>query len=185
MRYFLIMLIMVVLAASAVNCRRAKEADGHEKDVEPFEIVQKPHLEEPLLLNDEPLLLDDEPLFLDKEPVYGDFFGENTRCYVCHVNYQQEAIAAEHARVGIGCKDCHGVSDEHIADESWASGGPGTAPDRMFPLETINPFCMTCHTKDKIDVPQHATVFAKGEDQKVCTDCHGKHRLHTRRCTWK
>lgn len=179
------MLIMVALAAGAINCRRSKEADGHENDVELLKIVQNPPLEEPLLLDDEPLLLDDEMLLLDEGSADGDFFRENTRCYVCHVNYQQEAIAAEHARVGIGCKDCHGVSDEHIADESWASGGSGTAPDRIFPLETINPFCMTCHTKDKIAVPQHAPVFAKGEDRKVCTDCHGKHRLHTRRCTWK
>lgn len=185
MRNIVIMLIMIALAVSAVNCHRSKEADEPEKDVEPGKMVQNPAEEEPLLLHDEPLLLDDESLLPDKEPVEGDFFSENTRCYVCHINYQREAITVTHGGVGIGCRDCHGDSEEHIADESWASGGPGTAPDRMFPPDRINPFCMTCHAKEKIDGPQHASVFVEGEGRKVCTDCHGEHRLGTRKCKWK
>ena len=39
-------------------------------------------------------------------------------------------------------RPCHGVSDAHIADESWASGGNGTAPDIMYPRDKINPSCL-------------------------------------------
>jgi hypothetical protein len=97
----------------------------------------------------------------------------------------QEDIAVTHARNGMGCAHCHGESDEHIADESWASGGNGTAPDIMYPPAKINPFCMSCHTKDKIDTEQHKPLFAAGATQMVCTDCHGDHRLTNRKCKWK
>lgn len=110
---------------------------------------------------------------------------DNSRCFVCHINYMQEDIAVMHARANMGCANCHGESDAHIADESWASGGNGTAPDIMYPPLKINPFCMDCHTKDKIDAEQHKPLFAAGAEQIVCTDCHGNHRLTNRRCKWK
>jgi len=135
------------------------------------------------------LLLEDEPLLLlgeDSEPAASDGpVADNTRCFVCHANYLDEKIAVAHARVNIGCARCHGESDAHIADESWGSGGNGTAPDIMYPRKAINPACMKCHPKDKIDTPQHEPVFVTGPDAKVCTDCHGDHRLSVRRCTWK
>jgi len=142
----------------------------------------KPEEEPLLLLEDEPLLLleDDSPAASSNGPA-----ADNTRCFVCHANYLDEKIAVTHARVNIGCARCHGESDAHIADESWGSGGNGTAPDIMYPKEKINPSCMHCHTKDKIDTPQHEPVFAASTDKKVCTDCHGNHRLTVRRCTWK
>jgi hypothetical protein len=96
----------------------------------------------------------------------------------------QEDIAVIHARANIGCAGCHGESDEHIADESWASGGNGTAPNIMYPPTKINQFCMGCHTKDKIDTDQHKHLFANFE-KTVCTDCHGNHRLEVRKCKWK
>ena len=96
----------------------------------------------------------------------------------------QEDIAVTHAKANISCAGCHGESDEHIADESWASGGNGTAPDTMFPKPNINPFCMGCHNKDKIDTEQHKPLFANFEEV-VCTDCHGDHRLEVRKCKWK
>jgi len=137
--------------------------------------------ESPLLLNDEPLLLlDDEQQVAQSDGPQAD----NSRCFVCHINYMQEDIAVIHARANIGCADCHGQSDEHIADESWASGGNGTAPDTMFPKPKINQFCMGCHTKEKIDTDQHKPLFADTE-KMVCTDCHGSHRLETRKCKWK
>ncbi|MBN2127872.1 MAG: cytochrome c3 family protein [Sedimentisphaerales bacterium] len=144
--------------------------------------------ETPEPVEEAPLLLDDEPLLLLDDPADDASNGagaDNSRCFVCHVNYAQEKIAVTHARMNIGCATCHGVSDEHIADESWASGGNGTAPDIMYPKDEIIPSCMKCHSKEKLDGPQHEPVFAPEAKRKVCTDCHGDHRLPQRRCQWK
>ena len=151
---------------------------------------QGPVAAQPALPDEKPLLLlEDEPLLLledDSASVSSDKpAADNSRCFVCHANYLDEKIAVTHARANIGCARCHGESDAHIADESWGSGGNGTAPEIMYPKEKINPSCMRCHTKDKIDTPQHKPVFATGTEKKVCTDCHGDHRLTVRRCKWK
>ena len=128
-----------------------------------------------------PLLLEDEPAGETSTSPTAD----NSRCFVCHVNYMQEKIAVTHAKANIGCAHCHGASDAHIADESWASGGNGTVPDIMYPRDKINSSCMHCHPKDKIDPAQHQAVPADTEGKQVCTDCHGTHRLPQRRCKWK
>jgi len=128
-----------------------------------------------------PLLLEDEPT----EGTQSDSGADNSRCFVCHMNYVAEKLAVSHAKVGIGCAQCHGPSDAHIADESWASGGNGTAPDIIYPRDKIDPSCMTCHPREKIDTPQHQAVFADSRGTTLCTDCHGAHRLPQRRCTWK
>ncbi len=165
-------------------------AGGCERNTTAVSSMEEPPApaEEPLLLEDEPLLLEDEPLLLlNDEPATASSDqpgADNSRCFVCHANYLDEKIAVTHARVGIGCAKCHGPSDEHIADESWASGGSGTAPDVMFPRPEINPACMKCHRKDQIDTADHEPLFAAAS-QKVCTDCHGNHRLPVRRTTWK
>lgn len=142
--------------------------------------------EEPLLLASEPLLLEDAPLLLEAGAEGGQYDdgADNSRCHVCHINYVAEAIAVTHARAGIGCADCHGESDAHIADESWASGGNGTAPDRMFRMDEINGFCMGCHPAATLTGAVHESIVS-GTDDRVCTDCHGEHRLVTRRCKWK
>ena len=135
-----------------------------------------------------PLLLDEEPLLLDDGPVAGksdEPAADNSRCHVCHMNYVREDIALIHARADIGCADCHGASDAHIDDESWAWGGNGTAPEVMFPRPRINPFCMGCHPAKKIDAKQHKDVLAGTGKKKYCTDCHGRHRLPERNCKWK
>jgi hypothetical protein len=151
--------------------------------------VTQPATETAIVADSEPVSRVEEPLLLlDDEPEDGESgepAADNSRCFVCHVNYMDEEIAVTHASRNIGCAHCHGTSDEHIADESWASGGNGTAPDVMFPKDKINPACMACHTKEKIDTPEHAVIFAGPPDAKVCTDCHGNHRLPQRRCTWK
>jgi len=128
-----------------------------------------------------PLLLEDGP---GAEEPAGPM-ADNSRCHVCHINYVKEEIALVHARAEIACAGCHGESDAHIADESWASGGNGTPPDIMYPSDRINPFCMTCHPKSKIDAKQHKPLFAAGAKKKHCTDCHGSHRLPQRKCKWK
>jgi hypothetical protein len=127
------------------------------------------------------LLLEDEPTGEASNGPAAD----NSRCFVCHVNYMQEDLATTHAGANIGCAACHGPSDAHIADESWASGGNGTAPDRMYTRDKIKTSCMACHAKDKINTPQHMAVLTDTEGTKVCTDCHGNHRLPQRRCKWK
>lgn len=138
--------------------------------------------QEPLLLDDQPLLLlDDEPATTAPDQPAAD----NSRCFVCHANYLDEKIAVTHARAGIGCATCHGASDAHIADESWASGSNGTAPDIIFPKERVNPSCMACHPKDRIDTAEHKPLFADGAQHSLCTDCHGNHRLPVRRSRWK
>jgi len=128
-----------------------------------------------------PLLLEDEP----GRDTPGDLGADNSRCFVCHMNYVQETLAVSHAKVDIGCATCHGPSDAHIADESWASGGNGTAPDVMYPRDKIDPSCLACHPRERLSVPQHQVLLAAPAGAKVCTDCHGAHRLPQRRCKWK
>ncbi|MGC8638831.1 MAG: hypothetical protein ACP5XB_03000 [Isosphaeraceae bacterium] len=153
------------------------DAPARKKHDKPAAPKPKPKPTKPLLLDDD----DDAP----EGPSTG---ADNSRCFVCHLNLKTEQIAATHARKSVGCARCHGASDAHIADESWASGGNGTAPDKMFPRDKINAFCQTCHdmsasdTKRKCKFPTLGATAAKA---KVCTDCHGKHRLATRKCKWK
>jgi len=105
---------------------------------------------------------------------------DNSRCHVCHTNYEEEELAVTHARAGVGCAGCHGVSDAHCSDEDNT-----TPPDIMYPPTKINPSCMTCHPKDKIDAKPHRDLFQGTSDlQKHCTDCHGKHRLNHRTHRW-
>jgi len=144
-------------------------------DIETAAVADSKSAGEPLLL------LEDEP----EDDALSESAADNSRCFVCHMNYTQEEIAVTHARAGIGCAQCHGQSDAHIADESWASGGNGTAPDLMYLRDKINPSCMACHTREKIDTPQHGAIFTESPGMKVCTDCHGNHRLPQRRCKWR
>ncbi len=137
----------------------------------------------PLLLDDGPLLLldDAQAKFLARTPLV-----DNSRCHVCHMNYAMEQLAVMHAATNIGCIKCHGASDAHIADESWASGGNGTAPDIMFPKVKINPACFECHEPRKLSPKDHVDFLWGVAEQQYCTDCHGKqHRLAQRKCKWK
>jgi hypothetical protein len=174
MRCYLQILVLAAIAIAGFGC-------------EPTNVARQPQTGAKSATEEEPLLLENESLF-PAEAQDGnsptELSADNRRCHVCHINYAQEDIAVTHARANIGCKDCHGDSDAHIADESWASGGNGTAPDIMYPRPRINPTCMGCHPRDSIDTPQHKPLFAAADD-KVCTDCHGNHRLARRRCKWK
>jgi len=178
MRHLSAGLVLAALVLGAAGCdqKDMQQAPRAGAKAEPDEA--------PLLLDDEPLLLEDDPASSEKTRKGAD----NSRCFVCHINYVRESLAVKHARADIGCVRCHGESDAHIADESWASGGNGTAPELMYPRAKINPFCMSCHTAKDIGPKQHKDVLAgtgKKNAKKYCTDCHGKHRLPKRRCKWK
>ena len=186
MRYALLFVASALAAALMVACQRQETSLPHHGS----QTGEGAPAGKPsggggpvLLLEDEPpLLLDDgEAPPAPKGPV-----ADNSRCHVCHLDYQKEELALVHARAEIGCADCHGQSDAHIADESWASGGNGTAPQTMFPKPKINPFCLGCHPQDKIGKKdKHKKFFAGTTDEKHCTDCHGDHRLAERKCKWK
>ena len=91
------------------------------------------------------LLLDDAPPTNSPTAKMAD----NTRCQVCHLNLAFEEMTLTHARAEIGCAKCHGASDRHIADESWASGGTGTPPETMYPKYRIHGFCRDCHNANQ------------------------------------
>ncbi len=139
--------------------------------------------DKPSASNDAPLLLLDEGTSVNSDSSTGT---DNSRCFVCHINYMQEQLTVVHAKAGIGCAQCHGPSDAHIADESWASGGNGTAPDIMYPPEKIDPSCVACHKVDQLMASKHAEYLSgKLKDKKTCVDCHGQHRMVIRRCKWR
>ncbi len=115
----------------------------------------------------------------DKPPDPAD----NSYCYVCHANYEQEEMTKEHVPFGVGCETCHGESDKHSGDEDGL-----TPPDIMFPREKINSACMAeCHSRDDLVASgNHDELFvdAKKTD-KTCTECHAeKHRLKVRTRIW-
>ena len=174
MKYCFLMLVLAAVAVAGMGCERIKTKQKLQTNTK-SKTSQEP------ITDDEPLLLLDD----DEEEFSPPAVADNSRCHVCHMNYIQEDIAVIHARVNIGCADCHGDCDAHIADESWAWGENGTPPGIMYPLAKINSFCMGCHPRDNIDTEQHKPLFAGTAEKKYCTDCHGNHRLAHRKCKWK
>lgn len=108
---------------------------------------------------------------------------DNIRCLVCHGDYDVEPFAVSHARCGVSCEDCHGMSDGHANDE-----GHLTAPDEMYGKDTLVPACMECHkdakrlAKDETACPRYheEAIISK----QICTNCHGRHRLAKRIVRW-
>ena len=139
----------------------------------------------PLIVNtDAPLLLDEPAEDEPNLPLPATkAAAENTACFVCHANYEQEPLVAWHAAEDLGCTECHGKSYPHRNDENHTTG-----PDKMFPPEMIRPFCQECHPKH--EVPDQKIGARKKqrnlEDKQTitCTDCHGAHRLKTRSVRW-
>ncbi len=116
----------------------------------------------------------------------------NTYCYACHGNFDGDKLAMDHQLVGIGCERCHGESERHRSDEENV-----TPPQIMYPRAKINPTCMMCHPRPTIEHVDHHDVILAGadtifdepvespEDEKVCTDCHGRgHRVNVRTVRW-
>ena len=110
---------------------------------------------------------------------------ENGACFVCHANYQEEMLASDHAKGGVGCVDCHGVSYPHRNDENNT-----TPPDIMYPADKIDEFCRTCHATHDVPAVEVIALWLKRRLAKtdpntiVCTDCHGEHRLRLRTVRW-
>ena len=127
--------------------------------------------------DDPPLLLDEElPLPDSSAPVEGG--ADNTRCHVCHANYEDERLALAHASCGIGCQICHGDSSEHCANESNV-----VAPDVMYGGDGVNTVCHRCHPELSRG---HVYLLTGIDADKRCTDCHdfGGHRLVHRTRRW-
>ncbi len=110
---------------------------------------------------------------------------DNSACFVCHTNYDEEPMAVLHQKKNVGCIKCHGQSFAHRDDEDNI-----TPPDVMFSAKTINSSCGECH--DTHDAPARK-VIAKWQERcpaktnprdLVCTDCHGQHRLKFRTVWW-
>ena len=128
----------------------------------------------------EPLLLLEETSTAQESVSPAGPVADNSRCHVCHMNYEGEALALIHARADVGCKGCHGACDAHCSDEDNI-----TPPDTMYPVEKIKPFCMGCHPKEKIGIAVHDSVMAETDPAKAyCTGCHGEHRLAHRTRRW-
>jgi len=156
-RYSTYCFLTVELAAASVALGGCKE-----------QVEQEPPLSLAEQVDQEPLLLlednnGDENPGLDTGPL-----ADNSRCYVCHINYQDDELTSLHAKADIGCERCHGASDAHCSDEDNI-----TPPDIMYPAEKINSFCKSCHPDAKL-----------GGGKKYCTDCHGEHRLNHRTRKW-
>jgi len=185
MRYVLLGFIVAAVCALGVALSQGAADDAAKRpETDPKPVKN----EEPLLLSDDepPLMLDDEPPLMLDDPAGepGEIEGaDNSRCHVCHLAFETEEIAVVHAKEDIGCADCHGNCDAHIADESWASGGPGTPPEIMYPPEKIDAACGECHQDHDVPAAMVVERFLERCPEKsdatsiVCTDCHGKHRL--------
>lgn len=106
---------------------------------------------------------------------------DNSRCFVCHMNYADEELTVTHQRANVGCTSCHGMCDDHCSDEAHL-----TPPDIMYRRGKINPACMKCHpAKDLQEAKEHQPLLADPDAaNQVCTDCHGDHGLETRQVRW-
>ena len=182
MRYSHVMIVLAVVCAAGIA--RSQLRAEHEPNAGS---EQKPSQQS--AAGDEPLLLlDDGPGAVPADASGAD----NSRCEVCHVNFVIEEMAVVHARKDIGCADCHGECDAHIADESWASGGPGTPPEIMYPPERIDSACEECHETHRAPARMilerwHERCPDKTNPSNiVCTDCHGHHRMNVnlRKASW-
>jgi hypothetical protein len=110
---------------------------------------------------------------------------DNSSCYVCHNNYEEEELVLTHGQQEIGCIDCHGESLDHRNDEDNI-----TPPDILYPLDAIDEKCSECHdehdasAKDVIKRWQKRCPQKTDANDLVCTDCHFHHRLEKRIVRW-
>jgi nitrate/TMAO reductase-like tetraheme cytochrome c subunit len=107
----------------------------------------------------------------------------NAYCQVCHINFRQEEFTVVHAKAGIGCRQCHGATEDHAADEEHLA-----APDILYAKAKVNASCQTadCHPRPAMEKEiGHRPFFAGTDpDHPSCTDCHGQHFLPKRTRRW-
>ncbi len=179
-QFALILSVLSGLVLVSVSCRQQTTDRVPQADEDPPVLLEEPQKQptrrskkdetELLLLLEEP-----DEAFSAAGPM-----ADNSRCHVCHMNYEVEELAVTHAKANIGCEKCHGASDAHCSDEDNI-----TPPEIMFPRAKINGSCMTCHPKGRLDIKAHKPVLeALAQNKKVCTDCHGDHRLAHRTRRW-
>lgn len=87
-------------------------------------------------------------------------------CVMCHVDVEEEYIRSPHFAQQMGCRQCHGPSEGHIADEN-----NDVKPDGVFSRENVEVLCGSCHQFSATT----ESSFAPGSYAPVCTDCHGYH----------
>ena len=137
----------------------------------------------PLVVDKEAPLLLEEPAA--KSQLSSKKAADNSPCFVCHVNYQDEELARGHAQAGTGCVDCHGPSFAHRNDENNT-----TPPDVIYPAAKIEGACQSCHPQHDVPAGKVIAAWQKRGSRKtdpksiVCTDCHGHHRLAIRTVRW-
>ena len=153
MRYLIYCFLMIVLVGASVILISCKEQTSRE----PPSLLDQQADKEPLLL------LQDSNSNENPGPL-----ADNSRCYVCHINYEVEELTSMHAKADVGCERCHGTSDAHCSDKDNM-----TPPDIMYPADKVNSSCNSCHPDGKL-----------GGGKKYCTDCHGEHRLSHRTRRW-
>lgn len=171
LRYCLSAIMLAGLSIVLVACK-----EDIRQSPEPPLLVEKEEIRE----ESEPLLLLDDVEPAEKLPEPTGPVADNSRCHVCHLNYQDEAIAIVHARADIGCEQCHGACDAHCADEDNI-----TPPDIMYAQAKINPSCMVCHPREKMDIADHKAFLVDIIAGKaLCTHCHGDHHLNYRTRQW-
>ena len=112
----------------------------------------------------------------------GTLPSDNSLCVLCHANFREEELVTVHLPHGVTCAVCHGVSFEHMNDETSR-----TKPDILFGRAQVAPFCTRCHGPhaDPEKVQAFLTEW-KGKarpngrlilKQAMCTDCHGVHAI--------
>ena len=110
---------------------------------------------------------------------------DNGLCILCHMDFDEEAITAEHISEGFTCAHCHGVSIAHMHDETMM-----TSPDVLYGRREVEGMCNQCHQGHK--KPDAVEAFRKEwhgrkrengrglNEISICTDCHGLHTVARR-----
>ena len=109
---------------------------------------------------------------------------DNSRCHVCHGNFEDEPLAVSHAKQGIGCERCHGPCDDHCSDEANI-----TPPNILYAKDKVDKSCKECHPDpmERIVADAKYCLFVPltdDEKKKICSDCHGAHRMNLRTVHW-
>ncbi|MHC4185085.1 MAG: multiheme c-type cytochrome [Planctomycetota bacterium] len=95
-------------------------------------------------------------------------------CLQCHVDVEVEHLWSKHHSVSnMGCIECHGPSEGHLADENNE-----VKPDQAFARKDVDRLCSTCH-KCSRKMPRGWTKTPP-EKLAVCTECHAAHRFAMR-----